>query len=190
MKGPKTNIILCFLCLALVSCSQNKRVSVLSFFFDGVPESSENSEITPGDSLLFDQAGTDTLSIASAGPSMFYHEPYQKKQCMACHDKNAVSELINEEPQLCYSCHENFNKKYEKLHGPVDFGFCIVCHEPHMSENEHLQIKAGNALCFPCHVSYEVKQPDTHIEIGDELCSKCHNPHGENPIEAVDEQGP
>lgn len=183
MKLTKLNIALLVLLLLLAACSPNKRFRVLSFFFDGVPALEDTVKNNPGDSLLLAQYDHDSLkNELTLAPSMYYHKPYQEKKCMECHDENAVGELKNEEPQLCYSCHENFNNKYEKLHGPVDFGFCIVCHEPHMSENKKLQRVSGNALCFPCHVSYEVEQPDTHVEIGDDLCSKCHNPHGENPI--------
>lgn len=187
MKPTRSNIALLLLFMLLAACSPNKQFSVLSFFFDGVPSMEDSVNTNPVDTLLLADLDLDSLNyVMTSDPSMYYHKPYQEKKCMECHDKNAVGELLYDEPQLCYSCHENFNTKYEKLHGPVDLGFCTVCHEPHMSENKKLQKNSGNALCFPCHVSYEIEQPDTHVEIGDDLCGKCHNPHGEKPIEKLE----
>lgn len=182
MKLRKSNIALLILLMLIAACSPHKRFNVLSFFFDGVPNPEDSVNSVLADTILLANLDIDSMNYElTMAPTMNYHKPYQERKCMDCHDKNAVGELINKEPQLCYSCHDNFNTKYEKLHGPVDFGFCLVCHEPHMSENRKLQKVSGNALCFPCHVSYEVKQPDTHVEIGDALCNKCHNPHGETP---------
>ena len=175
--------------MAFSACTPHKRFGILSFFFDGVPEPEKSVNISPGDSLLLVNIVADSLNaVLTESPTMYYHEPYQKKQCTKCHDQNSVGDLKYEEPQLCYSCHENFSTKYEKLHGPVDYGFCTVCHEPHMSENKSLQVDSGSALCSPCHISYEVSQPDTHVEVGDRLCRECHNPHGFNNISEENNQ--
>jgi predicted CXXCH cytochrome family protein len=180
MKRTRSHIVL-LICLVLTACSPSKRFNVLSFFFDGVPDPAKSVETSPFDSLMLENPEADSLYMAMAlEPAVNYHDPYQKKQCMKCHDSNAVGELLYEEPQLCYSCHDNYSTKYIRLHGPVDIGFCLVCHEPHMSKMENLLSLEGNALCFPCHIDYEVKQPDRHIDIGEDLCRKCHHPHGEN----------
>ena len=180
MKQQGAHIVI-IVCLVLGACSPSKRFGVLSFFFDGVPDPNKSAEITRADSLNQQHPEGDTIQLAMVRTaSVNYHDPYQKKRCMECHDKNAVGELKHKEPKLCYSCHDNYSTKYDILHSPVDFGFCLVCHEPHMSKNRNLLRTEGNALCIECHVSYKIKQPDTHVEIGTDLCSKCHDPHGEH----------
>lgn len=178
MKLREKITALLLLSLLLAACTPKVRLNVLSFLFDGVPDPTLVSEITPGDSLLFDNS--DSLSVEfTVIPSMYYHYPYQEKECMSCHDQNIVGNLIDSEPGLCYACHEDYNYVFESLHGPVDAGYCTACHEPHMSKNKKLLILKGNELCLQCHISYEENPSIYHAEIGDENCITCHNPHGE-----------
>jgi len=165
--------------LILATCSPQKRMELLSFFFDGVPRTEKDTIQQQADSIQYLANGTDSLlNLAPAVPSMFYHKPYLEKKCMDCHDKNAVADLLKPEPDLCYTCHDDYSKKFKTLHGPVDAGFCTVCHLPHMSSNKGLLSAPGNEHCFPCHITYEVKQPPDHVEIGTKLCVTCHDPHG------------
>lgn len=184
MKLSRTNIAFLFLCTLIVACSPNRKFTVLSFFFDGVPEPTATSEIISGDSLSSQSLYSDSAVIAMV-PSIYNHYPYQEKECMFCHDENAVGEMTYPEPDLCYACHEDYTYKYENLHGPVDAGYCTQCHDPHSSKNEKLTRLPGNELCFYCHVSFEEKTPDFHIELGDEKCTECHNPHGEGELTAL-----
>jgi predicted CXXCH cytochrome family protein len=156
-------------------------VNVLSFFFDGVPQEEKNIENPSSDSLLSVlQDSSSTLIAISENPEMHYHQPFQQKNCHACHDQGSVGDLLTDIPDLCYSCHEDYSKKFKYLHGPIEMGFCNSCHKPHMSEAEKLLISPNNQLCFHCHVIYQVKQPESHIEIGDAKCIECHDPHGQN----------
>ncbi len=174
----QTKITLLLLIL-LVACTPGKKLALLSFFFDGVPKEDTNTEQLAADSLFREEPLSDSiLALAPAAPPLYYHKPYLEKNCTACHDKNAVGNLLKPEPELCYGCHENFSTKFKTLHGPVDAGFCSACHLPHMSQNKGLLSAPGNEHCFPCHITYEVKQPPDHVEIGDKRCIKCHDPHG------------
>ncbi len=163
----------------LTACSPKSRVEVLSFFFDGVPREASGTAESAADSTAGTPALPDSLlSLAPAAPPYYYHKPYLEKRCTSCHDSTSVGDLLRPEPDLCYTCHEDFRPKFKALHGPVDAGYCIVCHQPHMSKNPGLLSAGKNEHCFPCHITYEVRQPEDHVEIGDKLCVKCHDPHG------------
>lgn len=169
------------ICLLLAACAPKVRYNVLSFFFDGVPDPELEVNVAPGDSLLLASLASDSVGII-VKPSIFYHYPYQEKECMMCHDPESVGSLVSPEPDLCYLCHEDFNYSYAKLHGPVEAGYCSMCHEPHMSKFEKLLQLDGNKLCVKCHVEFKNTQPEFHISIDDSKCLACHNPHGEGEL--------
>lgn len=172
--------ILALIFLLFTSCSPKAGNKVLTIFFDGVPTVDTIDEVAD-ETLNISKTLEDSIkNIIAENPFLSYHEPYRRKECLSCHDKNAVGNLLQTEPDLCFSCHEDFNTKYKYLHGPVSAGFCSTCHQAHVSKSRKLLLSPGNQLCFPCHTSYEIEQPDTHIKIGDSLCTDCHNPHGEN----------
>lgn len=159
----------------LTACSPLARHHALSFFFDGVPLADTTE--TPVEMQQHESMTAPDSSIVIQRNSYAYHQPYQRKQCVACHNENAVGSLVRQEPELCYSCHENFNTQFASLHGPVDAGFCSSCHDPHMSREKYLLKTAGNALCTICHLAEEVRQPPEHADIGKALCISCHDPH-------------
>jgi len=180
--GSREKIILKILAalsimILLLACSPESRLATLSFFFDGVPTPADTSANPALPGLQQNTSGTDSaiVFIQLAGS---IHEPYKEKNCMACHDKNNVGELLKEEPSLCYGCHTDFNTTFSTLHGPVDAGFCSSCHKSHDSKNEKLLLEPGNDLCYPCHVASEVERPKEHLDIGNERCIHCHDPHG------------
>lgn len=177
-KGPFSTCIFSLL-LLLAACSPETKMSVLQFFFDGVEDPGNDSLDVAEKSQVSDTVFTDSV-IAFYENFRSYHEPYKKKECSLCHDQNAVGDIIIGEPELCYSCHPDFNKEFQSLHGPVDAGFCSSCHHPHMSKYESLLLAPDNELCFPCHIKEEVERPKAHKDIGAQICIECHDPHGKN----------
>lgn len=177
MKSGRKITKILLLIAFLSACSPEARLNTLVFFFDGVPAPATDTMVPPSDTPAFSFLSENDSSPAMQQTMYSYHEPYQEKHCTACHDANAVGSLVQNEPELCYACHQDFNTRYEALHGPVDAGFCSSCHDPHMSRGRSLLISQGNELCSICHQSEEVSQPLEHADIGKELCITCHDPH-------------
>jgi len=163
----------------LFSCAPKVNKSVLSFFFDGVPVQKSDPAVSERNITGSTEQADSSLALLIRGKEeIFYHYPYKEKDCISCHDKNSKSELISEEPSLCYTCHDDFKEKYKVLHGPVSGGYCTKCHNPHESENAKLLIRTGQQLCFYCHDSKSIKGGETHSDIGNTDCTECHNAHG------------
>ena len=165
--------------LIINCCSPLTGKSLLTFFFDGVPGTestdSENENI-PDQSV--DTVTSSAISRAANRTAMLVHYPYQEKECGACHNQNSLGEMVEQEPGLCYLCHEDFGTLFKTIHGPVAGGYCTACHNPHMAENEHLLRFTGQELCFYCHRSTAVLKNEIHMDLDGMNCTDCHNPHG------------
>lgn len=158
----------------------NNNYKAISFFFDGVPDPATDSLIIPenvllnlGDSMVlaYDTSATKTIRIT-------YHDPYKFKGCSSCHDINSVGKMIEEEPTLCYQCHENFTSSYKFIHGPVAGGFCTSCHDPHQSKGIFLLKEPIHDLCLFCHLRENISPGEGHNIRDKSACNECHNPHG------------
>ncbi len=108
--------------------------------------------------------------------------------CISCHsphharEKNAL--LIQDQPNLCYTCHTetkaDFAKPYrhrvnEKLIT------CNDCHNVHggYSPRRSLRTTANNEqVCFNCHRDKQGPFLYEHIPVKTEGCQSCHTPHG------------
>jgi predicted CXXCH cytochrome family protein len=163
----------------LGSCSPKFSKNVLTFFFDGVPARDTIKTVTESNSKV------DTLNPAVfrtetivENPDHTIHYPYKEKECNSCHDENSKSELIMPQPELCYTCHDDFSKVYKRVHGPVSAGYCTSCHNAHMSKEKKLLIRSGQQICYYCHESKAVLRNEAHKDIADSECTMCHNPHG------------
>lgn len=173
-----------FLVLSLIiiyfsGCSTTRRNNVLSFFFDGVPEPTEELTYYSGDSLnRGDSANSAGMIAPEIVPQFVYHVPVKEKQCDACHDHTTMGKLTMPQPDLCYQCHDNFSEIFRSLHGPVAGGYCTACHDPHMSAADSLLVRTGQSLCLFCHNSTQVLINEVHQDISDTECTICHNPHG------------
>jgi len=160
-------------------CATQKGHRVLTLFFDGVPERSATGSPKLADSLVLSEMEyADTLSGQILEPATIVHFPYQVNECYSCHDANAVGNLLEPEPELCYQCHEDFNIAYEYLHGPVAGGYCTSCHDPHRSKTNKLLKRSGQELCNFCHNQNSSFNYELHEGLEEMSCTECHNPHG------------
>lgn len=172
-------ISLCLATMLIFSCSPKIGRNLLSFLFDGVPPTTQDSLSAAGH--LPDLALSVSLP-AMPGDSLrdntCYHYPYKENYCASCHDENSKSEMIMPEPDLCYACHEDYSTVYTVVHGPAAGGYCTSCHHPHMSEEPKLLLRKGTTLCLYCHDSGLIARNPAHDEATIMNCTDCHNPHG------------
>lgn len=159
-----------------ISCTPQKKYEILSFFFDGVPEPTITDIVETTDSTTI--SNSNRVVVSEKAPTEFIHVPYLEKNCESCHDQERVGQLVEQQPNLCYICHENFNNSFDKLHGPVQAGYCTSCHLPHRSKYSKLLVKAGQNLCFECHDQEIISEGKIHKDIGNASCTSCHDPHG------------
>lgn len=164
-------VIIAFL---VAQCNPEKHFHTLSFFFDGVPQPAhltrQVSDSTSGDSLVIEKRAFK--------PEFYTHKPYEEEKCGSCHEEGYSNSLSKPMPNLCYSCHEDFNSVYKSLHGPVASGNCLTCHNHHMSKYEKLLDRSGQQLCLYCHESGLVMKNKMHAKIENRNCTECHSPHG------------
>jgi len=170
-------IILFITTTYFMACTSKKSHKVLSFFFDGVPEPDTIEYTVSVDSIL----NGDTALVEASNKkknSIFYHSPYQKKDCRSCHNERSMGKTTKPQPDLCYQCHNDFSEQYKSIHGPVGGGFCTSCHNPHKAKTDKLLLRTEQQLCIFCHDSLLVFNNRYHKEREISNCSECHNPHG------------
>lgn len=155
----------------------------LSYFFDGVPpitQEQKEPEKLP-----------ENKPIEPTKPSMYVHEPYQKKGCTKCHkdafksEKSGIPALnilenLNENIEsMCFKCHDN-NKTVKKYVHEVAED-CTSCHSPHQSKNEYMLKQPEKELCFSCHDGSEKHISKETYELNHLMpkddCTSCHSPH-------------
>jgi predicted CXXCH cytochrome family protein len=119
------------------------------------------------------------------------HQPMAKKDCKTCHSnsnsKNPLK-LINSGATLCYNCHINTKKSFEKINNHTignKGNSCLNCHNPHASDTKYLLDKREEKVCFKCHddTKMRITSKSTlfkHPKLED--CSSCHNAHGSDNI--------
>lgn len=114
-----------------------------------------------------------------------------KDACLSCHAPHAGKEKgLLKEPlaRLCFDCHDDARRKFEKAqvkHEPVKSGECTACHDPHASNSLFLFNKPNELdVCGVCH---DWAQHSTH-PIGEKYrdprnknvvmtCRSCHQSH-------------
>lgn len=178
------------LVLAAISCSPNLRYSVLSTFFDGVPEAktrrdslsltNENlTQLPDGTWVASNQVDSTSTEFVSTENNAYksLHPPYLNKECNSCHDFSRMGKLHQEQPALCYGCHQEIAGEKNYKHGPAEGGHCTSCHNPHQSEEELLLVATGQNLCLDCHDEKSIGQNIVHQGINLNNCIECHNPH-------------
>lgn len=107
--------------------------------------------------------------------------------CTDCHEELSTPHpskgvktfgLINDLPDLCYTCHDEFGKE-KTVHSPVGDGACTDCHNPHSTAEAKLLIKPVGELCKECHEG-PTDHAKLHGPVADGDCIACHNPHQTN----------
>lgn len=171
------NIYIIIIVFFVISCSPNKKI--LHFFFDGVPDSTQIAKNEMIKSAKIDSSSVQNNLLAKNNTAQsFSHLPYKEGNCENCHDKSSMGKFVEEQPELCYQCHENFKTKFAFIHGPVSGGFCTACHSPHSAKYDKMILRDGQKLCTMCHDIELVLKNENHSGIGDTKCTECHNPHG------------
>jgi DmsE family decaheme c-type cytochrome len=107
--------------------------------------------------------------------------------CIACHSPhgaaNSKALLIQKQPGLCYSCHQDAKADFSKpFHHKVNEGLvnCSDCHNAHGTTNDK-QVRAmadQQQVCFKCHADKRGPFLFEHYPVKSEGCSSCHTPHG------------
>lgn len=183
-KVSKRKITVAWVILILIAifaaCSPKAGSGFLKFMFDGVPDKNPKDSVVT--SLIIVSDSSKKNPIVSVQPDdvsgIFYHTPYKDRACAKCHNADVPDKIAFSQDEFCYSCHEDFQKKYSFIHGPVAGGFCTACHSPHYSDNKKLLVRKGQELCLNCHTKDLIMQNEEHPDIEKTICTECHNPHG------------
>ena len=134
--------------------------------------------------LSADQTGAVCATCHSDGSLMDWtHSEHALADlsCTECHvmhtDQPLAANLKQEDPELCYSCHQEMMAKNNfPSHHPIKEGkmTCGDCHNPHgeLTTNERT-----NDLCLDCHSRYQGPFVFGHAPVEDD-CTICHDPHG------------
>jgi predicted CXXCH cytochrome family protein len=165
--------------ITLMHCTTTKKQKVLSFFFDGVPDSTALANYHA--TIIRKQSVSEKPDSASeklAAGKYFLHKPYLDHQCGKCHDTSSMGHFIKPKTELCLDCHEKYEKKFAFVHGPVASGYCAECHDPHMSVNKNLLTRVNENICFSCHNKQDIMLNKKHQGMNTNDCLSCHNAHG------------
>jgi DmsE family decaheme c-type cytochrome len=101
--------------------------------------------------------------------------------CHSVHEGEGKAGLKAEDPELCYSCHQEEQAKshFPSTH-PLEEGKmnCSSCHNVHGATGESLNTdERTNDLCLNCHTRYQGPFVFGHAPVEDD-CTICHDPHG------------
>ncbi len=117
--------------------------------------------------------------------------------CLTCHSvhnpKAEKSQLLSEEPQLCFDCHKRTRAQFLRAsHHPIREGKmeCSDCHNSHGTQNEKLI--SSNSItekCYECHAEKRGPFLWEHVPVRED-CSVCHEPHGSNHLKMLNAKQP
>lgn len=149
----------------------------------------DSAKILSFASLSSDQASAVCLKCHSAGTHMEWagnEHALNDVACTDCHkihqDKTvAPHSLKMAQPELCYSCHQEYRAKANfPSHHPIREGkmTCTSCHEAHGSGQKNLKTEERvNDLCLNCHSRYQGPFVFEHVPVQED-CTICHDAHG------------
>jgi DmsE family decaheme c-type cytochrome len=137
--------------------------------------------------LTSDQSSAICVKCHSDGDLMDYvHSEHALSDvgCVDCHDIHdgeGKFSLKAEDPELCYTCHQEEQAKshFPSTH-PIEEGKmnCSSCHNVHGATGESLNTDERlNDLCLNCHTRYQGPFVFGHAPVEDD-CTICHDPHG------------
>ena len=164
------------------------RYKVLTFFFEGVPTPDGKVHGAEEDPNIIILTNTKIQDVFDSDTRISEPDQYGQrissvhdvaKNCSQCHTDGFDSDHLKvQPPDLCYSCHMDFHREKEYLHGPLNVGECVFCHNPHQSVFIHLQQAPQPQLCYRCHLQESVATIPGHRERLETRCTDCHDPHG------------
>lgn len=115
----------------------------------------------------------------------FGHGPFMSNQCLSCHvghQSNFKSLVIDNDPGLCFQCHEEKEEDLDlpNVHTAYKEG-CLDCHSPHTAPAQNMLLTESNELCYKCHESVKTNVSNAkmvHEPLNqDGQCVNCHSPH-------------
>jgi DmsE family decaheme c-type cytochrome len=144
--------------------------------------SDKNDQIFKFSELNADESAALCAKCHSSGKLMEWTHGGHALADVACSDCHAIHgggkfALKQQEPELCYSCHqEQMAKVSFPSHHPIKEGkmVCSDCHNPH---GELQTEELARDLCLECHARYQGPFVFEHAPV-EEDCSICHDPHG------------
>ncbi|WP_136810113.1 cytochrome c3 family protein [Desulfosediminicola flagellatus] len=123
---------------------------------------------------------------------MYSHSPSSSGECLFCHNAHESEYdflLKEDEPDICYACHEQIKEKMNddqnSTHTPA-VDNCTICHTPHVSDTSSKLLKKNvKSLCTECHFEEDITLPidldrviHKHRPVESETsCLHCHAPH-------------
>lgn len=169
------------LTLGLLACSPATRLTVLSFFFDGVPGGKPMpagaAAARPSASSPFHPERAVATPRPTPPPIVSTHKPVVERKCGLCHETGAGYTPIALDERLCDRCHKAKRDKEGWNHGPINLGTCIPCHRAHESPYPHLLDQPLPELCLTCHPDTLTRQAPHHKVADIRSCTACHDPH-------------
>jgi len=110
------------------------------------------------------------------------HNPFQERQCDACHEipkENETFRLISEGNSLCLTCHSDFEEigRSKYAHSAISINKCTGCHNAHFGKEKYMLPASGKELCFRCHQNIQTLLNKKIIHKATEDCKNCHSAH-------------
>ncbi|HHL40064.1 MAG TPA: hypothetical protein ENJ37_06130 [Deltaproteobacteria bacterium] len=140
----------------------------------------------------YEVAGTDCLGCHSPHSSdrrailrASLHDPFEKKDCAACHS-GADGGEVRPGIAVCLKCHEKVMEGFNKLAShlmpaPGGGNACSNCHNPHGSDRMALLRDKESRICYRCHSDARQFVADSlYVHPDLEKCTECHASHGSN----------
>lgn len=115
------------------------------------------------------------------------HEPFASGTCSTCHataDANDPFRVIQQQSDLCGSCHPDQIEEVRQAPFPHAAGGgsgCTGCHNAHAGSGDAMLHAEQVEVCLSCHDPGGAKsgQPGRYVSHGPDLsCGICHTAHG------------
>lgn len=131
--------------------------------------------------------------LAKSVGAKFPHEPFDKQDCVLCHDPHNSPNLRllkADAITLCSSCHDLKEKKFVSAHEGkyIQYLGCADCHSGHSSNTKGLLSKNGHepfqeGSCDACHSLPDSAGKVTFAEgvTPGNICSNCHSDQAGGP---------
>ena len=94
----------------LVGCTSETSDRMLRFFFDGVPVR-ENPQVAPYSAAADGEEAVDENEVSSKKPApiLRLHDPFDERDCEACHETKFSRKLTGSQLDVCFGCHDDFH---------------------------------------------------------------------------------